>query len=132
MFENIKLLNDLEEKDSCKKKPVANITYTQAGVWFVVREESGIFEIQFFVGSLVEKIPACVWLQTGVSNIAYTQNVMGKLDENCQNLKEYKQRKNEKKKFTIISGCSVWFYNRKYGASAKLCSNKWFSWLVAV
>src|SRR5690606_13252041 len=37
-----------------------NITYTQAGVPCFVRQESGIFEVQFFVGSSVVKIPACV------------------------------------------------------------------------
>jgi len=36
-----------------------NITYTQAGVWCFVGQESGKFEIQFFVGSSVVKIPAC-------------------------------------------------------------------------
>lgn len=37
-----------------------NITYTQAGVSFFVGQESGKFEGQFFVESLVVKIPACV------------------------------------------------------------------------
>ncbi|WP_276979112.1 hypothetical protein [Flavobacterium filum] len=37
-----------------------NITYTQAGVSCFVGQESAKFEIQFFVGSLVVKIPACV------------------------------------------------------------------------
>ncbi|MCB0536375.1 MAG: hypothetical protein KDE33_02495 [Bacteroidetes bacterium] len=37
-----------------------NITYTQAGVSCFVGQESGKFEVQFFVGSLVVKIPACV------------------------------------------------------------------------
>jgi len=37
-----------------------NITYTQAGVSCFVGQESGKFEAQFFVGSLVVKIPACV------------------------------------------------------------------------
>ena len=46
----------------------ANITYTQAGVSCFVGQESGIFEVPFFVGSSVLKIPAC----------AYLQNVMGK------------------------------------------------------
>jgi hypothetical protein len=35
------------------------------------------------------------------------QTVKGKLDENCQNEKELKQRKNEKKKFTFIRHGSV-------------------------
>ena len=38
----------------------ANITYTQAGVSCFVGQESSIFEVQFFVGSSVVKIPACV------------------------------------------------------------------------
>lgn len=33
-----------------------NITYTQAGVSCIVGQESGIFEVQFFVGSSVVKI----------------------------------------------------------------------------
>jgi hypothetical protein len=37
-----------------------NITYTQAGVSCFVGQKSGIFEVQFFVGSSVVKIPACV------------------------------------------------------------------------
>jgi hypothetical protein len=37
-----------------------NITYTQAGVLCFVGQESGKFKVQFFVGSLVVKIPACV------------------------------------------------------------------------
>ncbi len=37
-----------------------NITYTQAGVSCFVGQESGKFEGQFFVGSSVVKIPACV------------------------------------------------------------------------
>jgi hypothetical protein len=37
-----------------------NITYTQAGVSCFVGQESGNFEVQFFVGSSVVKIPACV------------------------------------------------------------------------
>ena len=40
--------------------PAANITYTQAGVSCFVGQESGKFESQFFVGSSVVKIPACV------------------------------------------------------------------------
>lgn len=40
--------------------PASNITYTQAGVACFVGQESAIFEVQFFVGSLVVKIPACV------------------------------------------------------------------------
>ena len=37
-----------------------NITYTQAGVSCFVGQESTKFEVQFFVGRLVVKIPACV------------------------------------------------------------------------
>jgi len=37
-----------------------NITYTQAGVSRFVGQESGKVEVQFFVGSLVLKCPACV------------------------------------------------------------------------
>ncbi|MCM0060118.1 MAG: hypothetical protein NBV57_04600 [Algoriphagus sp.] len=37
-----------------------NITYTQAGVSCFVGQVSDKFEVQFFVGSSVVKIPACV------------------------------------------------------------------------
>lgn len=37
-----------------------NITYTQAGVLYFVGQEGGKVEVQFFVGSSVVKIPACV------------------------------------------------------------------------
>jgi hypothetical protein len=37
-----------------------NITYTQAGVLCFVGQESGKFEVQFFVGSSVVESPACV------------------------------------------------------------------------
>jgi hypothetical protein len=37
-----------------------NITYTQAGVSCFVGQESSKFKVQFFVGSLVVIIPACV------------------------------------------------------------------------
>jgi len=43
-----------------KEHRTDNITYTQAGVSCFVRQESGKFEVQFFVGSSVVKIPACV------------------------------------------------------------------------
>ncbi|MCW0517531.1 hypothetical protein [Riemerella anatipestifer] len=43
-----------------KKARLPNITYTQAGVSCFVGQESGKFEVQFFVGSSVVKIPACV------------------------------------------------------------------------
>jgi hypothetical protein len=42
------------------RRPAYNITYTQAGVSCFVRQESAIFEVQFFVESSVVKIPACV------------------------------------------------------------------------
>ena len=38
----------------------ANIAYTQAWASCFVAQESGICEIQFFVGSSVVKNPACV------------------------------------------------------------------------
>jgi len=37
-----------------------NSTYTQAGVSCFVGQESAKFEVQFFAGSSVLKIPACV------------------------------------------------------------------------
>jgi hypothetical protein len=37
-----------------------NITYTQAGVSCFVGQESSKIKVQFFVGSSVVKIPACV------------------------------------------------------------------------
>jgi len=37
-----------------------NITYTQAGVSCFVGQLSSKFKVQFFVGSSVVKIPACV------------------------------------------------------------------------
>jgi hypothetical protein len=37
-----------------------NITYTQAGVLRFVGQVSSKFKVQFFVGSSVVKIPACV------------------------------------------------------------------------
>jgi hypothetical protein len=42
------------------RRPAYNITYTQAGVSCFVGQESGKFKAQFFVGSSVVKIPACV------------------------------------------------------------------------
>ena len=41
-------------------KTTANISYTQAGVWLFVGQKSGKLKVQFFVGSSVVKIPACV------------------------------------------------------------------------
>jgi len=43
-----------------KEHRTDNITYTQAGVSCFVGQESAKFKIQFFVGSSVVKIPACV------------------------------------------------------------------------
>jgi hypothetical protein len=42
------------------RRPAYNITYTQAGVSCFVGQESSKIKVQFFVGSLVVKIPACV------------------------------------------------------------------------
>ena len=38
----------------------ANITYTQAGFTCFAGQKSAIFEVRFFVGSLVVKIPTCL------------------------------------------------------------------------
>ena len=46
--------------NTIKEHRTHNITYTQAGVSCFVRQESGIFEVQFFVGSSMVKCPACV------------------------------------------------------------------------
>jgi hypothetical protein len=43
-----------------EKARAYNITYTQAGVSCFVGQKSGKFKVQFFVGSSVVKIPACV------------------------------------------------------------------------
>jgi len=48
--------NRAEEKEQRRH----NITYTQAGGLCFVEQVSGKFEVQFFVGSSVVKIPACV------------------------------------------------------------------------
>ncbi len=48
--------NPMEEKEQRRH----NITYTQAGVSCFVGQVRGIFKVQFFVGSSVVKIPACV------------------------------------------------------------------------
>jgi hypothetical protein len=42
------------------RTPAANITYTQAGGSCFVGQESSKIKVQFFVGSSVVKIPACV------------------------------------------------------------------------
>ncbi len=43
-----------------KEARLPNITYTQAGVWCFVRQGSTKIKVQFFVGSSVVEIPACV------------------------------------------------------------------------
>lgn len=48
-----------KKPEKIKQRP-ANITYTQAGVSCFVGQLSGKFKVQFFVGSSVVKIPACV------------------------------------------------------------------------
>jgi len=47
-------------KNHRTKKNTEAITYTQAGVSCFVGQESGKFKVQFFVGSSVVKVPACV------------------------------------------------------------------------
>jgi hypothetical protein len=54
MQQKLKRITDEKEHRS------DNITYTQAGVSCFVGQESGIFEVQFFVGNLVVKCLACV------------------------------------------------------------------------
>ena len=48
------------QTDEEKEALGGNITYTQAGVSCFVGQESSKFKVQFFVGSSVVKIPACV------------------------------------------------------------------------
>ncbi|MBB1151405.1 hypothetical protein H4K35_15065 [Myroides sp. NP-2] len=43
-----------------KEHRTHNITYTQAGVLYFVGQESSKIKVQFFVGGLVVKVPACV------------------------------------------------------------------------
>jgi hypothetical protein len=47
-------------KSVMTKAHTANITYTQAGDSSFVGQEISKFKVQFFVGSSVVKIPACV------------------------------------------------------------------------
>lgn len=42
------------------KSRTASITHTQAWVSCFLGQESGKFKVQFFVGSLVVKCPACI------------------------------------------------------------------------
>jgi hypothetical protein len=58
MTEKAQKYNDLTM--TVDRRPAYNITYTQAGVSCYVGQESGKFVVQFFVGSSVVKIPACV------------------------------------------------------------------------
>ena len=53
-------LPTLTDKQDEKEHRSDNITYTQAGSSCFVGQKSAIFEVQFFVGSSVVKIPACV------------------------------------------------------------------------
>jgi len=53
-------LPTLTDKQDEKEHRSDNITYTQAGVSCFVGQESSKFKVQFFVGSSVVKIPACV------------------------------------------------------------------------
>jgi hypothetical protein len=53
-------LPPLTDKQDEKEHRSDNITYTQAGVSCFVGQVSGKIKVQFFVGSSVVKIPACV------------------------------------------------------------------------
>lgn len=53
-------LPTLTDKQDEKEHRSDNITYTQAGVLCFVGQESGKIKVQFFVGSSVVQIPACV------------------------------------------------------------------------
>jgi len=55
-----KLNTDKGCKTRTTRTPGHNSTYTQAGVSCFVGQESSKIKVQFFVGSLVVKIPACV------------------------------------------------------------------------
>ena len=61
-WQRVCLSNRTTDRQTDEKKEAlgGNITYTQAGVSCFVRQESGKFKVQFIVGSLVVKIPACV------------------------------------------------------------------------
>ncbi len=48
------------DKHRTDRKAADNITYTQAGVSCFVGQENDKFKVQFFAGSSVVKIPACV------------------------------------------------------------------------
>lgn len=50
----------MEYKHTRKEGRRHNISYTQAGVSCFVGQESGRIKVQFFAGSSVVKIPACV------------------------------------------------------------------------
>jgi hypothetical protein len=49
-----------KKQENRKEHRSDNITYTQAGVLCFDGQKSAIFEVQFFIGSSVVKIPACV------------------------------------------------------------------------
>ena len=61
-WQRVCLSNRTTDKQTDEEKEAlgGNITYTQAGVSCFVGQESGKFKVQFFVGSSVVKIPACV------------------------------------------------------------------------
>jgi hypothetical protein len=60
-FKENKVSKERTDKQADEKEHRSdNITYTQAGVSCFVGQESGKFKVQFFVGSSVVKIPACV------------------------------------------------------------------------
>ena len=51
-------------KTRTTRTPGHNSTYTQAGISCFVEQESDKFKFEFFVGSSIVKIPACVMLKT--------------------------------------------------------------------
>jgi len=50
----------MQNRNTEKEGRRHNITYTQAGVSCFVGQICGKFKVQFFVGSSLVKIPACV------------------------------------------------------------------------
>jgi hypothetical protein len=58
--QHTKTVVNMNGRATTERTPACNITYTQAGVSCFVGQESGKFKVQFFVGSSVVKIPACV------------------------------------------------------------------------
>ncbi|GMQ25724.1 hypothetical protein Aoki45_24060 [Algoriphagus sp. oki45] len=61
-WQRVCLSNRTTDRQTDEKKEAlgGNITYTQAGVSCFVGQESSKIKVQFFVGSSVVKIPACV------------------------------------------------------------------------